>query len=141
MAIDTFGPNPSDIKKNDQNLGDFKNYISQLKERFSSVNGDIINVNIENLGDYELNFYKKVITFLKSLSVDNCSWEYITSGCKELFKFSKGCSDKQFGPWLNNEITPLFYLDKSDTWAGEGEFNIKSLVESALADIDPENKF
>lgn len=129
-----------------QDINKFRAYFDRLKEKLGSGNGTIILVNSENIGQPELDVYKKFVTFVKSLSADNCDFNQIAATSKELVEEAKKCSEKNFSAWIKNEVGPFSMLKfLATSWEGsvddEGDKGLKFVVDYALANTDPENLY
>ncbi len=129
-----------------QDLNKFRAYFDRLKEKFASSNGTIVLVNSENIGQPELDVYKKFVTFVKSLSADNCDFNQVVATSKELIEEAKNCPEKNFSAWIKNEIGPFLMLKfLATSWEGsvddEDDRGVKFVVDYAIFNTDPENLY
>lgn len=128
-----------------QDLNKFRLYFARLKEKLGNVNGTIVLVDTENLGQAELDVYKKFVTFVKSLSAENCDMDDITNKSKELTDEAKACPNKNFSAWIKNEIGPYSMVKfLATSWEGDGseeDKGIKFVAEYSVANSDPENLY
>lgn len=145
MSLDRENPMQLEAVKTEQDqLKKFKMYLEYLRGKFSANAADLLEIKIENLGQVDLDVYKKTVSYFKSLNADNCNTAEISTKCKELNQETRPCSDLHFGSWIRNEIS-AFSMAKflSSSWQGDGEEDkgIKFLVEYAISHTDPENLF
>ena len=133
------------IKAEQDGLKKFKMYMEYLKDKIGrSGAADLLHVDFQSLNLEDLEFYKKTVSFLKSLNEQNCDFEMIKKECGQISRDSRGLSQKHVSGWLINAMTSLTYVDMlSDSWDGNGDpdRSTKKLVQTCLNYTDSENLF
>ncbi|MFA6424291.1 MAG: hypothetical protein WCV83_03200 [Candidatus Magasanikbacteria bacterium] len=127
------------IRAEQEPLKKFKMYFGYLKDKFRE-NGDLKNLHNKILTFPDLTVYQKYLSFVRSLSADNCNMDYIIEELSKLHAEAKNCNEMSFKAWIRNEMGS-FLLLKGETMVWEGEDGIKQLVDSTLYHVDPENLF
>ncbi len=136
MSVDRENPMQLEaIKAEKEPMSKFKMYVGYLKEKGKDADGDLIQVDIDNLDEIDLEVYEETLTFLRSISEQNCSAEFISAGYKKISINSRDCSSIYVGAFITNKIVPLFFIAKAD-WDQKQE-----CVSDALERLDPENLF
>lgn len=131
------------IRAEQDSLKKFKEYFKYLKEKFRSVNGTIIGIECDNLGNEELDLYKKFVSFARSVNSENCDTNYILSKCEEFFEETKQCAEPLFVEWIKNEISSIHFNLKDATWEpnDKNRLGLKEVFSYVLENSDPEKMF
>lgn len=144
MTIDFEGSIQVEAIRAEQNpLKKFREYFKYLKEKFRSVNGTIIGIECDNLGDKELNLYKNFISFLRSVDSSNCDADDILNKCNNFFEETRNCTEPMFVDWMKNEISAIHFNLKNATWEpnSKNKLGLKEVFNYVLENSDPEKMF
>lgn len=144
MAVDFEGGLQVEaIRAEQDSLKKFKEYFKYLKEKFRSVNGTIIGIECDSLGNKELDLYKKFVSFLRSVDSNSCDADYISNKCNEFFEETVQCTEPIFVEWIKNEISAISFNLAGATWEpnSKNRLGLKEVFKYVLENSDPEKMF
>lgn len=136
------------VKTEQDPLKKFIMYISYLKD-LPQADPTIKDVKIDQLKSKDATAFFDFIKFLKTLTPDNCSNEYIKKQIDDImssYGMDGSLSNKEnlFKSWMSNKISPFFGLRFRELqWEAESEqdYGIKDFLEITLQSVNPDQIF